>query len=393
MKNSTMKILKLLPTILCCFISLSALADDIIVLRNGDVINAKVVEVMPDVIKYKKASNPDGPTYTIEIEKVLSIKYENGEIDKFSDSASGDSKKTTDGEERKDAGTITKAKCASDNDEHKAQYSELPELILKESNKKSKDFFPIMAFTEESVISTDELLVIIEPRSCEYYDGGWRVKLGYNIKLVNKTESPIYIDRARSFRRNNDLETIPYFVDNNQITVTRGNSTGGGVGLGLGIIGIGVGGSSNSSHTQSHGVGRFLIVAPKSSANLVDYEYVRLSDTRAQFKTVVDVERWGFDLRADPKNRVNQGEIRTYTEDSTPYSNRYYICFSKDESFINSRAIEFELYAKYLIGAKYKDNPWSMTIPDTMIVKEVKKVVPGFWTDDITIIGMMGRYL
>lgn len=386
-------ILRLFSTALCCFISLLAFADDIIVLRNGDVINAKVIEVMPDVIKYRKTSSPDGPIYSIEIDKVLSIKYENGEVDKFTAATSEGIKNSTDGDARTGAGTVSKAKSAADNDEQKAHYSGLPDLILNESNKKSKNFFPIMSFTEESVISTDELLVIIDPCSCEYYDGGWRVKLGYNIKLVNKTESHIYIDRARSFRRNNDWKTIPYFVDNQQIAVTHGNSNGGGIGVSLGIVGIGVGGSSASSYTQSHGVGRFLILAPKSAANLVDYEYVRLSETQARFKTVVDVEHWGFDLRSDPEDRIKQGEIKTYTEDSTPYSNMYYICYSTDEGFINSRAIEFELYAKYLIGAKYKDNPWSMMSPDEMIVKEVKKVIPGFWTDELTIVGMVGRYL
>ncbi len=58
-------------------------ARDIIVLQNGDIINGFVTEVLTNEIKYKKASNPDGPVYTVEKKEILSIMYENGEIEKF----------------------------------------------------------------------------------------------------------------------------------------------------------------------------------------------------------------------------------------------------------------------------------------------------------------------
>lgn len=70
--------------VLCALaFGLNILANDIIVLRNGDFINGKVIEVASNQIKYKKATNPDGPLYTLEKNEVLSIKYENGDVDKF----------------------------------------------------------------------------------------------------------------------------------------------------------------------------------------------------------------------------------------------------------------------------------------------------------------------
>lgn len=56
-----------------------------IVLKNGDDIQAKVLEVGQDEIKYKKQSNPDGPTYTIDKDFVFFVKYANGDKDMFSD--------------------------------------------------------------------------------------------------------------------------------------------------------------------------------------------------------------------------------------------------------------------------------------------------------------------
>ncbi|CAN5271256.1 hypothetical protein BH09BAC4_BH09BAC4_07350 [soil metagenome] len=56
---------------------------DQIVLRNGDVVEAKVKEVGVNEIRYKKCDRPDGPDYTISKRDVLSIKYSNGEVERF----------------------------------------------------------------------------------------------------------------------------------------------------------------------------------------------------------------------------------------------------------------------------------------------------------------------
>jgi hypothetical protein len=58
-------------------------AQDIIILKDGDEIEAKVTEILSENIKYKKASNLTGPTYTIPIAKVFMIRYESGDKDVF----------------------------------------------------------------------------------------------------------------------------------------------------------------------------------------------------------------------------------------------------------------------------------------------------------------------
>ena len=61
----------------------SIFAQDIITLKTGDEINAKVVEVGSTEIKYKKWNNQDGPTYVMNVSDVFSVKYQNGEKDVF----------------------------------------------------------------------------------------------------------------------------------------------------------------------------------------------------------------------------------------------------------------------------------------------------------------------
>ena len=59
----------------------SANASDIIVLRDGNIIEAKVMEIHPSEIRYKRIDNLNGPMIIIPKDSVLSIKYENGVLD------------------------------------------------------------------------------------------------------------------------------------------------------------------------------------------------------------------------------------------------------------------------------------------------------------------------
>lgn len=56
---------------------------DNIILKNGDEIRAKVLEIQNLKIEYKKCDNLEGPTYIIDKSKVFMIKYANGTKDVF----------------------------------------------------------------------------------------------------------------------------------------------------------------------------------------------------------------------------------------------------------------------------------------------------------------------
>lgn len=75
-------------------------ACDQIVLRSGDVIEAKVKEVGVNEIRYKKCDRPDGPDYTISKRDVLSIKYPNGEVERFNSATTNPAYGTSSGSNR-----------------------------------------------------------------------------------------------------------------------------------------------------------------------------------------------------------------------------------------------------------------------------------------------------
>lgn len=76
------------------FATPAAFSQDIIVLKDkaSDEIQVKVLEVTKKSVTYKKWSYQDGPTFTLDVDKILAIKYQNGEMQTFVKEKKSDSK-------------------------------------------------------------------------------------------------------------------------------------------------------------------------------------------------------------------------------------------------------------------------------------------------------------
>lgn len=70
-------------------------AQDKIYKKGGEVIDAKIVEIGVDEIKYKIFNVADGPIYTIEKDRIIKVVYENGRIETYA-SAFNDAELYTD---------------------------------------------------------------------------------------------------------------------------------------------------------------------------------------------------------------------------------------------------------------------------------------------------------
>ena len=67
----TMKTLKHIALAFVCMTGSYASAQDLIVKKDGTVIQAKVTKIGTSEVEYKKWSNQDGPQYSIAIADVL----------------------------------------------------------------------------------------------------------------------------------------------------------------------------------------------------------------------------------------------------------------------------------------------------------------------------------
>lgn len=69
-------------------------AQDRITTKDGIDIQAKILEITDSYVKYKKFSNLEGPTYTINKENILIVRYANGENEIFKSTKSQTPDKT-----------------------------------------------------------------------------------------------------------------------------------------------------------------------------------------------------------------------------------------------------------------------------------------------------------
>lgn len=68
---------------LCTTFVCSIFAEDVIITRDAEKINAIVTEVSETEVKYKKVDNPNGPVFVIATAKIASIMYQNGDVQTF----------------------------------------------------------------------------------------------------------------------------------------------------------------------------------------------------------------------------------------------------------------------------------------------------------------------
>lgn len=71
----------ILAVALCA--AMSAAAQDTIYKTDAKTIQAKILEISPSEVRYKRFTNPDGPTYVLPVTDISHIVYQNGERDDF----------------------------------------------------------------------------------------------------------------------------------------------------------------------------------------------------------------------------------------------------------------------------------------------------------------------
>ncbi len=86
---------KLSAVVLFFFITIAAQAQDYIYMKDGSEYRAKVEEITPEIIKFKKFDQPEGPVRTVKVEDVISIRYQDGTEEAFTKVQEQTPEKTT----------------------------------------------------------------------------------------------------------------------------------------------------------------------------------------------------------------------------------------------------------------------------------------------------------
>lgn len=398
-----MKVVKLIALTAICMTSSYTFAQDLIVKKDGSVIQAKVTKVGTSEVEYKKWSNLDGPQYSIEIGDILAINYKNGDketFDNVSASRNNQAAKTqTDGQQNviqiQSEDLSHEVKVA--NDEMIAKLNEPVELLINEKDKKDigkkevKSAIACFGASPKSVlcdgniaiaVETGELYKMSSKRPAEWLNGAlssrvWNAKYVINpairFHIYNNSNQTLYIDLANTFYVN--MGNSQTFYIPSSTTTSKTSSGGAGVNLGAvtGALGIGgaagtlanginVGGGSSSTTTNTIYSQRIIALAPKSITTLAP-KYFFGETTSWQDQSPTDGISYGlwhnysylrsvtinFSSKSE-KGAMMFGDHYTYNEDKSPIQFSFYLSYSKEETGANTITLPSTFYLKDLIG-------------------------------------------
>ena len=354
-------------------LSASTYAQDVIVKKDGSTILSKVLEIGSTEVKYKKQSNLDGPTYTLSTADILSINYENGEKETFENAAANSNAGGQQGYVEKPADARNAQLLALFNKE----YGTTKKLKQKDSPANYYSF--ILGVTSSSIMSNDEIEMSFRRESVL---GSFGKEDVYYITLKNKTDKTIYIDKARSFRIGADGNSLCYFEDTEQTTVSVGKGSGASVGLGgianaLGVggavgqiaNGVAVGGGTSQSVTTTYQQQRFIAIPPHGSRNLTEEKRVKSQRVEKAEDFKIEFEECGLS-----KGVVNVGEVKVFAENEVPWKTEYIIAYSTDEELRTYSTLKVDLYIHEVIG---------MFLPTMSVISDLDKKMPEY-IDGIT---------
>lgn len=204
---------RLFATLFLLCIAGMAIAQDVIVMKDQSTIMSKVLEITSTEIKYKKWNNQDGPTYSINRSEVVSINYENGEVENFS-------------------------KATQTSQDPQPQQVQLPKSYMKYGGSNGR------LYLNDRILTDNEVHSLLDDQSYQrYLKGRMLVKTGFVLDVVGGA-SLLVATGIRVF--STDLNTTgPSAISSPNFKKFMAFAIVGGVSLGTGII-LGLFGTDNT---------------------------------------------------------------------------------------------------------------------------------------------------
>lgn len=313
---------------------LSAVSQDIIMMRDGTEIMSKALKVSNLEIEYKKWSNLEGPTYSISRDQVFMIKYQNGEKDIF------DLKEINISTDEKTFNT----EITPDDNNSRLIYriNSMPENAdgKKERKTKAKIVAAFMGITEESLLSSDDFEILFDREFIEL--GMMKGQTVYNIKFKNKTDKIIYVDKANCFIIDNENRATQFYSPN-EVTTTMGRDVGAGIALGsIGALlnikgpvrtivdGISLNGGFSEFTSVTEIDQQILTIPPKASVYLIKGLKIPLFFVE--------------------KGLLKMGECKSFSYSESPMKWRYFFTYSFNKYCDDTRQIDIKAYCNFLYG-------------------------------------------
>ena len=366
---------RIVITIIAFCIVKMALAQDVIVKKDGSTILSKVLEVNTADIKYKKFSNQNGPTYTINMSDVMAINYENGEKDTFDFKEAASNAVVSDSEHSHTLGSMSDDSKRANDSYISAVNNVTPVWTETQKAKKANATFNVFKIDRNSVLENDDVKIHLTVSMIngsrangvvlgnDNYYGTENYGLG--VKIQNKTRTTLYIDLGQTFLLRGE-EAQPYYIPTATST-THGTSTEVGVNMGAvaGAMGIGgsvgrlaggvnVGGGSSNSTTTTEYSQRMIAVPPMSSKSLENQ--ILFTENGSGFRNIFVKDNsskstWAFTIKSLMKGLM-VGDIVHWEPNNSPIDIQLHVSYSQEEQCNNIYSIRSRLYVSETYGIK-----------------------------------------
>ena len=366
--------MKQLLTILALLCPMYALAQDVIVKKDGSTVVCRVIEVTATDITYKKWSDLKGSNYVMDKTLAVSINYENGKKEDINAMPQqGNSAPTT-----TPASMSVSPTLAEDNQKLVAEFNSRTLEYRGKTGKSGYGYLGVLKAMEGSIMETPELKMDFSIKNIDYNGKTGVTTYGSTlvVSLFNKTDKTIYIDLAKSFLINGDA--YPYYIPT-ATTTGQGRTTGGNVNLGavadaMGISGsagklasgINVGGSNTTITNTTVFSQRVVSIPPSASISLEPqyiYEFLRhetfskvdikilsnLVKCQATFLAQHEVlnDKGNYYTIRTPKMKI--GEVLNLPKPNTE-SMSVFITYSFEEDVMNTNTLKSGFYLSQLVG-------------------------------------------
>ena len=333
----------------------TASAQDIIVMKNGTAVKAKVQEITSNEIKYKKFSNLNGPLFVVDKSEVFAVNFENGEVENYASyKAETDVQHPPVSKENSSQPTIIAKPADVNNATLLAKYNR--EVVpVKQKKVKKRTYcgtYISYGITDDSIISNEDIEVSFERVRYNTITDSSYSHFAYNIKIKNKTAETIFIDLAKSTRTETDGSYRVYYDPSEMKTATEGGGTTNALHFGLVSIARDRMGSSTTLYNPQTqviippaSIGYFSqhkLKAVKTGENLIRYLF--------DYVTVSEGENLAYKKFS---TTVHEGEIFTFAEARSPHKLKYKVYYSKSDNTKESYILEFTLYVHQIFGYSY----------------------------------------
>lgn len=381
--------------IFVAFSSLTLKAQDVIITKKGDVLNAYRTELSSTSIFYTLENNENSPIQKVDKKDVLMIKKKDGTQLNFYSEKNSENSDTP-----KDVMRTAKSVVPCSREDIDAinaynrkiiEYYNNPNVayIDDKSKKKGKNATKLYCqffVTENSQFCDEniELEYVTGSIVYEFVDKRMMSRnmelkpVAYNntpfpnqspyiqVSIKNKSDMTIYIDLGNTFIKRQS-ESFPYYIPKSTST-TNGTSSGGSINLGsvgnvLGIggavgqlaNGVNMGGGGSTSSTNTVFSQRIISIPPHSTKKLDEQEIFPLDFTSypKYIKAVRSTTRVPIVFFIPKDRNMKCGTEWLYTEQNTPLSWGTYITYSFNETCSDNRHLQADFYMGKIIGDGY----------------------------------------